>query len=195
MHPHPLPARLEVCTQQVLAAARAHSSGGHGPCYMAKIYIREERMSLSLVSAGVRARSRDRRAAIGAVALWLVAASCTSGGAPTSPSSPSSPSSPANSQSGSISGVVSSSLGGGLPGFNILVTPTGQFAFAPGTPGGKTRSDGSYTISHVAAGGGLVSVAIPPSWHCIAPAAAAYSGVTVGGMVTVNITVPCMPSP
>ncbi len=150
-------------------------------------------MSLSLlVSARVRTRSHDAVAAIGAAALWLVAAGCTSGGAPTSPTSPTSP---ASSQSGSISGVVSSSLGGGLPGFNVLVTPTGQFATAPGTPGGKTGRDGSYTISHVAAGGGLVSVAVPASWYCTAPAAAAYSGVTVGGMVTVNIVVPCMPSP
>jgi hypothetical protein len=142
-----------------------------------------------LVSARVRTRSHGRIAAIGAAALWLVAAGCTSGSAPTSPSSQTS------SQSGSISGVISSSLGGGLPGFNVLVIPNGQFAVAPGTAGGKSGFGGSYTISHVPAGGGYVSVAVPPSWNCTAPTAVAYSGVTVGGMVTVNITVPCMPSP
>lgn len=142
-----------------------------------------------LVSARVRTCSHGRITAIGAAALWLVAAGCTSGSAPTSPISAS------NSQSGSISGVISSSVGGGLPGFHILVIPNGRFAVAPGTPSGVTGLDGSYTISDVAAGGGLVSVSVPPSWNCIAPAAVAYSGVTVGGMVTVNITVPCLPSP
>jgi hypothetical protein len=142
-----------------------------------------------LVSARVRTRSRDRIAAIGAAALWLVAAGCTSDSAPTSPSSQT------NSQSGSITGVISSSLGGGLPGFNILVIPTGRFAVAPGTASGKSGLGGSYTISHLPAGGGVVSVAVPPSWNCTAPANVAYCGVTVGGMVTVNFTVPCMPSP
>jgi hypothetical protein len=151
-------------------------------------------MAFSLVmSARVRARGNGRPSIMRAVTLLVTAAGCSSG-APTNPTSPRTV--PSAAQGGSVTGVVSSSLGGPLAGYGVSITQSNVIPF-PGAskPDATTGPDGSYTISSVLPGDGFVFVAVPLAGYCSPPAGAAFRGPAAGGKVTVNITVSCTPDP
>jgi len=90
---------------------------------------------------------------------------------------------------GTVRGTVMSSLGGGLAGVGVIVTPhTGSALGAA-----LTSSDGTYTVSNVPADTtGTVTLTNLPA-NCTAPSAASYSGLAYGDTVTVGITVTCVP--
>ncbi len=90
---------------------------------------------------------------------------------------------------GSIVGVITSSLGGGIAGAKVTVTPSGASALAAVTTG----SNGAYSVSSVPAGQGTVSLSSLPQL-CTAPNAKAYSGLASGKADTVNVTVTCTPA-
>jgi hypothetical protein len=95
--------------------------------------------------------------------------------------------------SGTISGTISSSLGGGLNNVQVSATPTGGSAVGPAA----TNSAGAYSLASVPVGGagtGNLSLANLPA-NCTNPGAVAYSGLTDGGSITVNVTVACTPPP
>jgi large repetitive protein len=89
---------------------------------------------------------------------------------------------------GVVTGTVSSSLGGSLPGVAVTVTPHGRLAL-PAVP---SNASGVYTATGVPVSDGTGSVTLSnlPS-NCSAPNAAAYGVLVNGGTLTVNITVPC----
>jgi hypothetical protein len=92
---------------------------------------------------------------------------------------------------GTVSGTISSSLGGGLTGVSVVVTPTGGSASTPFTTG----ASGAYSvIVPVGLGTGAVSLSNLPA-NCTNPGATPYSGLTSGGTVTLNITVTCTTPP
>jgi hypothetical protein len=152
-------------------------------------------MAVSLVAlARGRARGHGRVAIILAVMLWVaVGASCSSG--PTTPrNNPGS--------TGSVSGFVRyDSGGGGFGGVGVEVKPSVSGLVAePSSMAVTTAFDGSYTVSNVPPGDGVVVVEIPaaslvPTGYCTAPAPVSFGGLKAGGMVTVNIAVYCAPSP
>lgn len=92
---------------------------------------------------------------------------------------------------GSITGTISSSLGGGLSGVSVTVTPTGGSAIAAVTTSGA----GAYTVANVPTvpATGAITLGNLPA-NCTNPGATPYSGHTTGG-TTVNITVTCTPAP
>jgi hypothetical protein len=95
--------------------------------------------------------------------------------------------------SGTISGTVSSNLGGGLSGVSVSATPTG------GSPVGpvSTGTSGAYSLSGVPVGGagtGNLALGNLPS-NCTDPGAVPYSGLTNGGTITVDVTVSCTAPP
>lgn len=94
--------------------------------------------------------------------------------------------------SGTVSGTVSSSLGGGLQNVQVIVTPTGGSA----QPAVVTSAAGAYSRSGVPvlSGGGSVALSNLPG-NCTAPAPGSYSGLTDGGSVVVDFTVSCTPPP
>ena len=96
------------------------------------------------------------------------------------------PTGPKNNSGATFSGTVSSSVGGGISGATVTVTPTGGSALA----GVQTTSSGAYTVDSVPAGDGSVAVSGLPS-GCQAPAAVPYTGAKNGGSRTLNIVVPC----
>ncbi len=88
---------------------------------------------------------------------------------------------------GNVGGTISSSLGGGLGGVSVVVTPTGGTASSPST----TSSAGAYSITvPVGPGTGAVTLSNLPA-NCTNPGPTNYSGLTSGGTVTLNITVTC----
>lgn len=92
---------------------------------------------------------------------------------------------------GNVGGTISSSLGGGLQGVSVVVTPTGGSASTPAT----TSASGGYSISvPVGPGTGAVTLSNLPA-NCTNPGATNYSGLTSGGTVTLNITVTCTAPP
>ena len=93
---------------------------------------------------------------------------------------------------GTISGTISSSLGGGIANASVTVTPNGGSALAPATTGGT----GGYSVSNVPVSNGTGTVALGnlPA-GCTNPGATNYTGLTQGGTVTVNITVTCTAPP
>ena len=95
--------------------------------------------------------------------------------------------------SGTISGTISSSLGGGLNNVSVTATPTGGSAVGPAI----SNSTGAYSLSGVpvgASGAGSLALSNLPS-NCTNPGAIAYSGLTDGGTINVNITVSCTAPP
>lgn len=94
---------------------------------------------------------------------------------------------------GTVTGTVTSSLGGALSNVTTTVTPTGIAA----QPGVLTSGTGVYSRSGVpigSAGTGSVSLSNLPA-NCTNPGAQAYSGLTDGGTITLNITVSCVAPP
>jgi hypothetical protein len=93
---------------------------------------------------------------------------------------------------GSISGTITSSLGGGLVGVGVIATPTGGAA----TPTVNTTAGGAYTIANVPAlsATGAITLTNLPS-NCTAPAPLSYSGFTTAGLTGQNIVVTCTPPP
>jgi hypothetical protein len=89
---------------------------------------------------------------------------------------------------GTISGTITSSLGGTIANASIVVTPTGGSALAAVT----TSSVGLYSVTGVALGGGTVSVSSLPT-NCTAPSPKAYTGVTFDSTLTVSLTITCTP--
>ncbi|MBC7895852.1 MAG: carboxypeptidase regulatory-like domain-containing protein [Cytophagaceae bacterium] len=92
-------------------------------------------------------------------------------------------------QVGTVQGTITSSLGGGIAGASVVVTPTG----GPALAGVTTNAQGLFSNASVpvGAGTGTVSLSALPN-GCTAPAPSNYSGLTNGGTVTVNITVTCV---
>jgi sugar lactone lactonase YvrE len=90
--------------------------------------------------------------------------------------------------SGSIVGTITSSLGGGIAGAHVTVTPSGASALTAVTTG----STGAYVVSAVPAGQGTVAISNLPG-TCTTPSAKSYSGLAVGKVDTVNVTVTCTP--
>ncbi|HKS05810.1 MAG TPA: carboxypeptidase-like regulatory domain-containing protein [Gemmatimonadaceae bacterium] len=92
---------------------------------------------------------------------------------------------------GTISGTISSSLGGGISGAQVVVTPTGGSAL----PGVATSGAGAYSVGGVPTipPTGSITLANLPA-GCTNPGATPYSGLTTGGL-TVNITVTCVAAP
>jgi sugar lactone lactonase YvrE len=94
---------------------------------------------------------------------------------------------------GIITGTISSSLGGGLAGVSVIVTPNGGTAMAAVT----TNSSGGFSVNAVPVGsgtsGGTGTVAINHlTPNCTPPTAPSnYTGLTNGTSVTVNVTVTC----
>jgi sugar lactone lactonase YvrE len=89
---------------------------------------------------------------------------------------------------GMVVGTITSSLGGGIAGAKVTVTPTGASALAAVTTG----SNGAYAVASVPVGKGTVSVASLPS-TCTAPSPTSYTGLVGGKSDTVNVTVTCVP--
>jgi len=92
---------------------------------------------------------------------------------------------------GTIAGTVTSSLGGGVAGASVVVTPTGGSA----QPAVSTNGTGAYSRNQVPVGTGAGSVTVNnlPA-NCTAPAPGSYTGLTSGGTQSVNFTVTCTPA-
>lgn len=88
---------------------------------------------------------------------------------------------------GSVTGVVTSSLGGALQDVHVSVDPDGDAAAVEVA----TDSVGRYTVSGVPAGSGSVTVTGGIPSNCSAPAAAAYEDLAADSTKTVDIEVPC----
>lgn len=93
---------------------------------------------------------------------------------------------------GTVAGTVTSSLGGGIAGVSVVVTPTGGSA----QPAGTTSGVGAYSVPGVPVGAGTGSLALGnlPA-GCTNPGPQAYAGLTNGGTATVDVTVACTPPP
>ena len=91
---------------------------------------------------------------------------------------------------GTVTGVVTSTLGGGLAGAYVTVTPDGGTALTRVI----TASGGTYGVQRVPVGSGAVTLPVVPN-NCTSPPASPYSGLTNGGTVTVNVTVTCFLPP
>ena len=95
--------------------------------------------------------------------------------------------------SGLVTGTITSSLGGALVGIQVVATPTGGSA----QPGVSTNASGVYSIANVpvgATGDGVLTLANVPS-NCTDASPYAYSGLTDGGSVTVDIALSCTAPP
>ncbi len=95
---------------------------------------------------------------------------------------------------GTISGQITSSLGGGLAGVSVIVTPAGGSALSAAV----TDGNGDYSKSGVPLGSpsgtGSIDLSGLPA-GCTNPGATPYSGLSNGGSITVSITVTCVPPP
>lgn len=91
-------------------------------------------------------------------------------------------------QYATLNGAVTSSLGGGLAGATVVITPSGAMALAAIT----TNANGNYAAASVPITnrGGSIAVSNVPT-ACAAPKATAYGTLTEGRVTTVNITVTC----
>jgi hypothetical protein len=93
---------------------------------------------------------------------------------------------------GGISGAITSSLGGGLAGVQVTVTPTGASALPSATSAATTGAYSVASVPSVPATGNITLANLPAG--CTNPGATPYSGMTTGGL-TVNITVTCAAAP
>jgi PKD repeat protein/sulfur carrier protein ThiS len=92
---------------------------------------------------------------------------------------------------GSVSGAVARASGGAaIEGATVTLTPAGGAAL----PAVTTSANGAYSISNVPPGNGSIALSALPT-GCTNPGPQAYSGVTAGGNVTLNIAVTCPPAP
>jgi Tol biopolymer transport system component len=114
----------------------------------------------------------DRR--LGAVTLLVITLAACHSNPPTGP------------HAGSLAGIVSSTLTGGLAGISVILTPANESPLPPV----KTDSTGAFTIEHVPPGAGTIAIAGVPI-GCTPPPTS-YSGVQAGMTTTVNVTVPCV---
>jgi hypothetical protein len=87
-----------------------------------------------------------------------------------------------------VAGTITSSLGGGIAGVTVTVTPTGGSALPAATSG----AGGTYTVTNVPVGGGTIALTNVGS-NCTAPTPAAYTA-TANASQTVNVQVPCNPA-
>lgn len=89
---------------------------------------------------------------------------------------------------GTIQGAVTASTGASTAGISVTATPTGLGSAPPVTTG----SGGSYSVANVnvSDGTGIIALAGLPI-GCADPGPIAYSGLTSGGSVTVDITLAC----
>jgi hypothetical protein len=89
---------------------------------------------------------------------------------------------------GTVLGTISASTGASTAGVTVSVTPTGAATIPPVVAG----SGGSYTVANVnvSDGTGVVTLGALPV-GCADPGAIAYSGLTSGGSVTVNVVLSC----
>lgn len=111
------------------------------------------------------------------IPILLACASCQGGQAITPPT-----------QYASINGAVMSSMGGGLAGATVVISPAGASALAAIT----TNSNGSFSAASVPVTnqGGSIAVGNVPS-NCAAPKSTSYQTLTAGRALTLNITVTC----
>lgn len=118
-----------------------------------------------------------RSSARGFTALLLACISCQGGQAITVPA-----------QYATINGAVTSTLGGGLAGAAVMITPIGASPLAAITTG----ANGQYAASTVPVTnqGGTIAVSHVPS-SCAAPKPTTYQTLVVGRALTVNIAVTC----
>lgn len=91
---------------------------------------------------------------------------------------------------GTITGVVTSSLGGALQDVHVSVDPEGD---APAIDV-ATDADGRYTVASVPAGSGSVTVTSGFPSNCSAPAAATYEDLDADSTMTVDFEVSCEPT-
>lgn len=93
---------------------------------------------------------------------------------------------------GSITGTITSSLGGPLTGVAVSATPTGGSAVGPA----NTNASGVYNLSSVPVGPGtgVLTFANVPA-GCTNPGPQNYSGLTSGGTLTLDFTLSCTPPP
>ena len=91
-------------------------------------------------------------------------------------------------QYAAINGAVTSSLGGGLGGATVVITPTGVSALAAIT----TNAKGTFSATSVPVTnqGGSIAVGNVPT-NCAAPKPMTYQTLTAGRSLTVSITVTC----
>lgn len=91
-------------------------------------------------------------------------------------------------QYAAINGAVTSSLGGGLAGATVRITPTGATALAAIT----TNAKGNYAAPSVPITnqGGTITVSNVPS-SCAAPKPTSYQTLAVGRVLIENFTVTC----
>lgn len=90
---------------------------------------------------------------------------------------------------GTVTGTVSSSMGGTLSGVVVVITPEGNSPLAPDT----TSSNGTFTASirvKTNTAGGTIAVSNVPA-NCVAPSPTSYSGLYAGGTVDVTVVVSC----
>lgn len=92
------------------------------------------------------------------------------------------------SSTGTVTGTVENSLGGGIANAQVTVTPASGTA----PPSTHTDANGRYSVANVpvGTGAGTVSVTSVPT-NCTAPAPQAYSGLTAGQTVVANLRVTC----
>jgi hypothetical protein len=94
---------------------------------------------------------------------------------------------------GTINGTISSSLGGGIGGVSVTVTPNGLPAMSPVS----TSPTGAYSVASVPVAGtgtGAIALGNLPAL-CANPGSIPYSGLTNGGTIVVDVTVACTAPP
>jgi hypothetical protein len=93
---------------------------------------------------------------------------------------------------GSVSGTITSSVGGGIPGVLVTLTPSGGGAL----PAVTTNASGAFSFTAVAVGdaSGSITLASLPG-GCTNASPYAYTGLTSGGSLTKDITVACGAAP
>jgi hypothetical protein len=89
---------------------------------------------------------------------------------------------------GTINGTVDSLADGAAIGAGVTVTATDSATGS--TFVGTTAANGTFSITGVPKGGGVLTVTTVPS-GCTAPSVQPYSGETNGGTLTYNISVDC----
>jgi Right handed beta helix region len=133
---------------------------------------------------GRRSQSGSRATRLAHIA-WLVAMPALAVGCGTTePAAP-------KPTTGTIAGTVTSSVGGAITGATVTVTPANGVAL----PSVTTTSAGAYTVLSVPVGSGRGAVVVTGVPSTCTSATSHYTGLTIGGTVTANVTVTCIPPP
>jgi WD40-like Beta Propeller Repeat/Carboxypeptidase regulatory-like domain len=90
---------------------------------------------------------------------------------------------------GTVSGIVVSSLGGGMANVTVAVTPDTAAAHST-----TTTSNGLFTVRNVPIGNGTIAVSGLPS-NCATPSPTAYANLTFGDTLTDTVAVICTAPP